>query len=61
MPPFDGPAEEPDVLRWDLRGGGEFVLTTSAEPAERRELHETVVVVLPGWADPEPDDCRMVA
>jgi hypothetical protein len=37
LPPFDSPAEEPDVLRWDLRGGDEFVLMTSAEPADPRE------------------------
>ena len=61
LPPFDSPAEEPDVLRGDLRGGGEFVLTTSTGPAHRWELRKAVVVVLPGWADPEPDDLCMVA
>ena len=61
LPPFDGLAEEPDVLRWDLRGVGKFVLTSPAEPAARWALREAVG--LPGWADPEhePDDCRVVA
>jgi hypothetical protein len=60
LSPFDDLAEEPDALRWDLRSGGEFVLT-STEPAVRWDLRETVILVLPGWAEPEPEHCRLVA
>ena len=46
-----GPAEEPDVLHWDLRGGGAFVLSALAGSAVCWELREAVVIVLPDWAD----------